>query len=167
MRAFSPLDHTSLSSTPPETAAFLVHRHGIREIAAMILALHQVFSLPSFKENEGPGGGTNAEKHGRLPDNTTLTNSVDELVDPDDPNGPIALSSFNNRSALQLWPPGVRPNTNTGERFGTPVGAINFLFRAIMEVRQPSIHYLQQTRVACNTYGEVKHAHSRHENIIT
>ena len=88
MRAFSPLDHTRLSSTPPETAAFLVHRHGIREIAAMILALHQVFSLPSFKENEGPGGGTNAEKHGRLPDNTTLTNSVDELVDPDDPNGP-------------------------------------------------------------------------------
>ena len=133
----------------------------------MIFALHQVFSLPSPKENEGPGGGTNAEKHDRLPDNTTLTNRVDELVDPDDPNGPIALSSFNNRSALQPWPLGVHPNTNTGEQFGTPVGMINFLFRVVMGVRQLRIHYLQQTRVACITYGEVKCVCSRHESLIT
>ena len=65
---------------------------------------------------------------------------------------------------------GVRPNTNTGGRFGTPVEMINFLFQGqalVTSVRQPRMHYLQQTRVAGITYKEVKRVCSRHESIIT
>ena len=88
-------------------------------------------------ETAGPAvvftaGCTDAEKQDRSPNNSNLSNHIsmhaisgliqgnqeciDELVGPDDPNGPTVLSSFNNgRSALQLWPPGVHPNINTSE----------------------------------------------------